>query len=88
MIALALYVVHLHLPRRVHVFISLNQFTALGGALRSDFRGSPSFNLVANLNIPILRNKLQFKTFSIKTSGGWLFEDFRRTRRLYRDLSP
>ncbi|MGP1917196.1 MAG: hypothetical protein ACTS6P_01080 [Candidatus Hodgkinia cicadicola] len=38
------------------------------------------------LTSPPFATSHQFKTFSIKTNGGWLFKDFRRTRRLYRDL--
>ncbi len=70
-------------PRRTHVSISLTQFTTLGGALNLKFPPHFTFNLVANPNIsfPFATNH-QCEILLIKTNGGWLCKDFRRTRRL------
>ncbi|MGP1918188.1 MAG: hypothetical protein ACTS4U_00560 [Candidatus Hodgkinia cicadicola] len=71
-------------PRRMHVFISLNQFNTLGGALRIKLPTNCTYNLVANLNISFsFATSLQCEILLIKTNGGWLFKDYRRTRRLY-----
>ncbi|MGP1922018.1 MAG: hypothetical protein ACTS4Z_02090 [Candidatus Hodgkinia cicadicola] len=70
-------------PRRTNVLISLNQFNSLGGALRLKSYPNFTFNLVASLNISFpFATRRQCEILLIKTNGGWLFKDFRRTRRL------
>ncbi|MGP1919724.1 MAG: hypothetical protein ACTS43_01145 [Candidatus Hodgkinia cicadicola] len=71
------------MPRRPRVLISLNQFNTSGGALSFKFSSDWMFNLVANLNTsPPFATRRQCEILLIKTNGGWLCKDFRRTRRL------
>ncbi|MGP1922291.1 MAG: hypothetical protein ACTS44_00860 [Candidatus Hodgkinia cicadicola] len=72
----------------MHAFISLNKFIALGGPYTPTSAEVQHLILLRILTSPSFATSHQFKTFSIKTSGGWFFKNFRRTRRLYQDLFP